>query len=250
MSASREHWKAHALKNAGARIRRLREAGAAPNVIRENQRDVLRQSARFLRELLGEEALPVFQAGSHPTDYVAWYLSTIRELLPSSTEDAHFWATVIDEIDRMQFGDEPELIKPVTRNTGQKAKPARLAIRRLRALEWAAYFKAQKARPMHYQKAISLAFGADWDRIRHWRTSAAKVLGAERVERSIIYAKDGYFVEARRWHRSIMDPLRIDGHFYRHAAGTKEMDERLIHSEWENLTSILSLHGAELLAYS
>lgn len=202
-----------------------------------------------MRELIGEEVLPIFEPDKHPTDYVAWYLSTIRALLPSSVEDGHFWSSVIDEIDRMQFGDEPEVIKRADKLPGQKEKPALLATRRLRALEWAAFFKAQLARPMDYQKAISLAFGAEWDSIRHWRKSAEKVLGRARVERTLRYALDGFFVDARDWHQSIMDPLKIDGNFYRHAAGIASINEEVIHAEWEELTAILSLHVAERLAY-
>lgn len=247
MSESREHWKAQALKNAGARIRRLKAAGAPLHVVRVNQRDVLRQSAQFVRELIGDDVLPVFEGGAHPTDYVSWYLQAIRELFPSSREDGYFWATVIDEIDRMQFGDEPELVKRAARQRGQNEKPALLATRRLRALEWAAFFKAAGAKPMHYQKAIVLAFGPEWDSIRHWRKSVAGILGSNRVERSLSYARDGYFIEARKWHSSIMDPLRVDGEFYRHAASIGQINEKVIHAEWENLTSILSLHGTHRL---
>lgn len=248
MSASREHWKAQALKNAGERIRRLKKDGADRHVILENQRDVLRQSAKFVRELLGDDVLPVLGSEHKPTDYVAWYLSTIREVFPSSAEDAYFWTTVIDEIDRMQFGDAPEIIKHDTRQPGQNKKRALLATRRLRALEWAAFFKAEGARPMHYQRAISLSFGPDWDSIRHWRKSAEKVLGPARVERQLRYAHDGFFVERHKWHRSIMDPLRTDGDFYRLAAGIAELNEKVIDAEWEKLTSILSLHGSQRLA--
>lgn len=249
MSASREHWKAKALQNAGERIRRLKAAKADDAVVRANQREIMRQAAEFVADLLGDDAFPNFEGG-HPCDYIAWYLNTLSPLFPSLYDTGDFWPDVIDEIARMQFGDEPEIVKPEPRLRGQPVKPALVATRRLRALEWAAYFKSLGARPMHFQQAIRLAFGADWDAIRHWQGSISNVIGKRRVAKALTDAAGGYFIQYRKWHKSICDPLWIDGMFYRVAVGMPEMSEDLIHTEWEKLCAILSVHHEVFAPYS
>ena len=248
MSASREHWKAKALQNAGERIRRLKAAKADDAVVLANQRDVMRQAAEFVSDLLGDDAIPNFEGG-HPCDYIAWYLNTLRPLFPSLYDEGDFWPDVIDEIGRMQFGDEPDILKPGPRLPGSPVKPALVATRRLRALEWASYFKSMGARPMHFQRAISLAFGTDWDAIRHWQASIGNVLGERWLERALTDAKDGYFIQHRNWHKSICDPLWIDGTFYRSAVGIPEVSKKLINTEWEKLCAILSLHLEAFASY-
>jgi len=236
------HWKAQALKNAGSRISRLKAAEAAPSVVRSNQSEVLRQAAEFVADLIGEDAFPELGDGQASADFVAWYLSVLRPLFPGRMGQFDFWPSVIDEIARLPFGDEPDLLKPERRLPGQSSKPGLLALRRLRALEWGAYFKGNGARPMHFQKAIGLSFGAEWDAIRHWRESIVKVVGERRLASALSYAPSGYFIESRKWHKSICDPLWGDGILYRGLIGLPDMSDEVFHGEWEELRTMLSVH--------
>jgi hypothetical protein len=243
MSASREHWRSRALVNAGNRIRRLKAEGASEEVVRANQREVFRQAAVFLAELLGPDVHYEILSSEHPTDFAAQFLHAVRPIFPSPpAPNGVFWAEVIGELGRLSFGDEPELLKPQSRLPGQRAKPAYLAQLRLNALEWAEFFRSQGLGAKDYQPAIQLAFGSDWDAIRHWKSSITKVLGEKTVARALSYAPDGFFVDWRKWHRSIADPLEISGDSYRREIGLQSLPDEVIHGEWEKLTRSLSVH--------
>ena len=241
MSDSKIYWQALALKNAGARIQRMIEDGVTGQTLRLNQREVLRQGAKFLRSLIGEPSLPKMSDSSFPTAHIGWYLRVIDPLLPDEGLSPSLWETVIDECTRMPFGDEPDLLRPEPRKPGQPSQPALVAMRRVRALEWAEYFQAHGIRPKYYQPAISLSFGADWDSVRHWRTSASKTLGDLRVERILRDARDGYFIRQKEWHSSPIDPLWADGVFYRKAVGITELTHDSFHIKLEDLAPILSI---------
>ena len=216
--------------------------GASEAVVRANQREVIRQAATFLADLIGEDSPITIGSGEEPLSYLASYLRLIRPLFPMGFGDDHFWNEIIDEIWRMPYGDEPSILKPKARLPGQPARPALIATRRLKALEWAAYFNANNLKPADYQSAISLAFGSDWDTIRHWQKSVSKTLGHKSLERALDSAAGGYFIAWRRWHKSIMDPLWIDGLLYRDAVGVTGQDKEVIHDEWERLTLKLSMY--------
>lgn len=176
-------------------------------------------------------------------DYAASFLNTLRPLFPETpAPNGIFWAEFISEIGRLSFGDDPKIVRPEPRLPGQPARPVQMSFCRLRALEWAAFLKARGAEPKSFQRAIELAFGADWDAIRHWPKSISKVIGQQRMERDLAFAIDGYFVDRRHWHTTLMDPLRIDGEWYRSEIGLPAMSEEVIHTSWENLTRSLSVH--------
>lgn len=251
MSASKEHWQAMALVNAGERIRRLKRAGVSEDIIRENQREVWRRGARFLLDLIGRESFFEVLEGEHSMDYAVVCLNALRPLFPfPPSESGVFWTELIGEIGRLSYGDEPEIIKPEPRLPGQPARPAKIALLRLRALEWAAFWKATDARPILYQRAIGLAFGAEWDAIRHWSASIIKVIGQRTLAEHLATAPNGYFIPDRDWHQTLMDPLWIDGTSYRAAIGLPELSGDVVHREWEKLTRSLSVHVGSHPCYS
>ena len=240
MSASREHWQALSLKNGGNRIRRLKSSGADIEINRANQRDLLRNAASFVAQLVGSEALPNYHPGDNVPEIFAWYLNILKPLFPGQQE-FDFWPYIIDEVARMPFGDDPEILVPEKKMPGQPKQPGLLAFRRLRALEWGVFFKARGVRASDFQAAISLCFATDWDAIRHWQGSISKVIGAHRVYESLSFADRGYFIEHRDWHRSISEPLFFDGELYRLAKGIPAMSQHVIDSDWEKLKPKLSI---------
>ena len=247
MSESREHKTAMALIKAGDRIRRLKAKGADTESIQQEQRKVMRDAANFVVELIGKDCLWTFEGNQAPASFVAAYLRVLNPLFTPVNPADLFWKTVIDEMDRLEFGDEPDIFKPAARQPGQNPRPAELAIGRLRALEWAVYMKGSGLRPASFQKLIALAFGADWDAIRHWRRSICKVLGKETTEHALMFASQGYFIERRDWHMSYADALWIDGLFYRVVVGLDKMS-KADSGEWDILTASLSLRSVAGLA--
>lgn len=230
--------------HAGDRIRRLKSSGASEDVIRENQKEVWRRGASFLADLIGPEAYPEILTGEYAMEYAAVYLHALRPLFPTPPDPAGiFWSELLNEIGRLPYGDEPSLLKPEARSPGQPTRPAKIAFLRLRALEWADFWKSVGARPKDYQRAIELAFGTDWDAIRHWPKSIIKVIGRTTFDQWLMYAPDGYFIDHRSGHVTLMDPLRSDGEWYRSAIGLSDLSDDVIHKEWENLTRSLSVHA-------
>ena len=245
MKNSKEHWRAKALLNAGDRLRSLKKANVPANVLRQNQREVWRLGAKFLADLIGPNAYLEMQEDEHPINYASNFFHALRPIFPSPPHpDGIFWNEIFSEIDRMPYGDEPDILRPNVRSPGQPTQPAKLAFFRMRALEWAKFWKNVGAQPKHYQRAIALAFGSDWDAIRHWPDSIRKVIGQDNFDRWIANAADGYFIDHRDWHVTVMDPLKIDGFWYRSAIGLPEMSDKVVHGEWENLTRSLSVHAS------
>lgn len=241
MSASREHYRAMAIIEAGKRLRRLKQSAADPEVIRRNEREVWSNATRFLSDLLGEGVHPEKLEYEHPLSYARLYLHLLYPLFPKEDAVGVFWRELLGELGRMPYGDEPSILKPEPRLPGQSSTPARLAFSKLRAHEWATFFKAQGARPADYQKAIAAVFGADWDAIRHWRNSVARTVGRETVNQRLEYATDGYFIEDRKWHRSVFDPLVGDGNFHRMIVGLSDFDPAFSTGEWEKLQLRISM---------
>ena len=65
-------------------------------------------------------------------------------------------------------------------------------MRRLSALQWAEFLKAQNVRPGQYHREIALAFGADWDAIRKWRNSSIALFGEDYVRTLLSDAREGF----------------------------------------------------------
>lgn len=217
------HWRLEALLNAKDRIIRLADPENEPpdGVLRRNRLSAIREAAALFESICG----PWIKASELDTDYdeldfIALSLRLWQPLL--GIEPAHeIWNELIDEIQRLAFGDTPEILVPASRAPGSHRQPAKLTFRRLTALQWAAFLKANGLSTRQTHSAISLAYGPDWDAIRKWRQAAAKMFGEAYVSNVITNAKDGYGL--RFEYPDFASSLHEFGAMYRDVAGLRRI---------------------------
>lgn len=121
---------------------------------------------------------------------------------------------IVDEIEGLRFGDNPEILQPRPRKRSERSRPGRLANYRLAAIQWHEFLKRKSIKPSVCKLIISEAFGADWDRIRKWPGLAAEVLSEADVEKQIELAKKGEWPTSEVASNYIT-ALYFDGNRYR-----------------------------------
>lgn len=187
-------WRTEALLNGVLRIQRLSDPflDAPSDVLQQNRIDLCSQAAKLIADICGDWVkLSEGDADTIP-EYIALSLRTWQPVLAMHDEGDFWWDDIIDEIERLQFGDEPEIFVPAPRPPGSNRQPAKIASQRISALQWAKYLGTRGIKPYAYKRQISLAYGTDWEAIRKWRIAAEKLFGEDFVGRRLADAADGY----------------------------------------------------------
>ena len=189
-------WRIEALANGVDRIKRLADPENEPpdGVIRRNRIDLIRQAASLVADVCGDWVKTSELDAPDITSYLSLTLQLWQPVIAMHDAGDSIWDEVISEIDRLRFGDEPEILRAVPRPPGSHRQPAKLTYERLSALRWAAFLKSldTPARIVHFH--ISLAYGTDWDAIRKWRGAAEKLFGAPYVLRALEEAASGWWI--------------------------------------------------------
>ncbi|NNC73167.1 MAG: hypothetical protein HKN78_09880 [Sphingomonadaceae bacterium] len=188
----RIHWRLGALLNGVMRIHRMAAAEVSRSVLRSNRLELTQHAANLIGDICGDWVKLSTNDADTPLEYIELALRTWQSPIAMHDKHDHFWFEFIDEIARLRFGDEPELLLPAPRPPGSHPQPAKISFRRLAALQWSEYLKARGLKPGISNSAVSLAFGTDWDAIRKWQRAAKKVLGEEYVETSLRHAGEGF----------------------------------------------------------
>lgn len=88
-------------------------------------------------------------------------------------------ANLSEELRAIAHGDKAQITEPAPFH-GMKAPNAfRLALHKLRALQWDAFLAAKKYSPAERHNAIGDAYRSQWTAIYRWRGSIEKLLGQE-----------------------------------------------------------------------
>ena len=88
-------------------------------------------------------------------------------------------ANLSEELRAIAHGDKAQIVEPAPFH-GMKAPNAfRLALHKLRALQWDAYLAAKKHSPAERHNAIGGAYRSQWTAIYRWRGSIEKLFGEE-----------------------------------------------------------------------
>lgn len=190
----RAHWRLDALLNASDRIHRYVKQNVDPGLVLQSKVELARIAATFLAESLRDEALIDRKETERLDDqsYIAEMIGLWFPVLSKQGETKDFWFDAMDEIHRLRWGDEPKILAVAPRKRGSHAQPAKLHRCRIYALEWAAFLKQRNIAPSEYQEQISLAFGATWDTIRHWKKSSGQFFGKRVVASYLADARQGY----------------------------------------------------------
>jgi hypothetical protein len=215
-------WRMDALLNGVLRIQRLAEREETHEVILRNRIDLCRQAARLIADACGDWVKLSENDANSPLEYVSLSLEVWQPVLAMHDEYDFFWDDVIDEIVRLPFGDEPEIFKPAPRQRGEHSQPARLTLRRLTALQWADFLRSRGIRPNQFKMQISLAYGADWDAIRKWKSAAESKFGLEFVSRRLAWAREGYGLDFA--FPDYLANLHAYGEDFREVAGLRSID--------------------------
>lgn len=210
-------WRLEALINGVERIKRMAEKEEPGATIRQNRLDLCAQAARLVGDICGDWVKLSEIDAEAPIEYIALSLRIWQPVLAMHDEYDFFWDDVISEIERLPFGDEPEILRPASRSRGVHQQPAKLAFYRLAALRWAAYLKARGIKPSIYRRQISTAFGSDWEAMRKWRSLAARVLGEDYIDLALKLASTGYAMPANS--SDYFDALVHVGSIYRELVG-------------------------------
>lgn len=215
-------WRLEALLNGVLRIQRMAQREEPCEFIQRNRIDLCRQAAKLIGDICGDWVKLTENDSDTPLGFVAFSLRVWQPVLDMQDEYSYFWEDLIDEIERLPYGDEPELLRPAVRNRGEHSQPARIAQCRLAALQWAKFLKSKQIRPKQYKQEICLAFGPDWETIRKWQNSVERTLGAPSVAWRLEAASEGYGLsfEFPDYHRA----LHYYGAHYRRVAGLGEID--------------------------
>lgn len=185
-------WRIEALLNGVLRIQAMAEREEPTDVIRRNRIDLCIQAAKLMSDVCGDWVKISENDAQSELDYVCLNLRVWQPVLAMHDKNDWFWDDAIDEIERMHFGDTPELFKPRPRPPGAHNQPAKLAQSRLSALQWIEYLKQRGIRPKIYKPQISLAYGADSEAIRKWPRLISNVFGENYVKERLDLARDGY----------------------------------------------------------
>lgn len=215
-------WRVEALANGVLRIQAMAHRDEPTNVIRQNRYDLCRQAAKLINDICGDwvKLAPETDAKT-PVDFVALSLFVWMPVLAMNDRKDFFWSDVLDEIERLKFGDEPEILRPVPRMRGEHRQPGKLARSRANALMWAEYLKSKGLKPREYKAQINLAFGADWDAIRKWRESVARVYSQNYLDSRLKEATSGYWLPSAAENHLVF--LHMHGHEYREIVGLPEL---------------------------
>jgi hypothetical protein len=177
----------------------------------KNNAAVVYLAAQLMGKVLGEAAQIPFETED---DALFSTRYALMQWLPafSRREDLHLWEVLMDELLLMLNGDHPSLLVPKSRHRGER--DTKLALMKLGALKWNAYLKGRSnLKAKEYQSEISEAFGASWDTIRHWDTSAVAVI----IDKHLEDAREG--VGEGLCYPEYEENLLWDGNRYRMQAG-------------------------------
>ncbi|WP_157093122.1 hypothetical protein [Paraurantiacibacter namhicola] len=183
--------------------------------------ELARHAAALIGDVCGDWIKVSELDADSKLEYAVLSLQIWQPAIAMHDRNDFFWDNLIDELQRLPFGDEPEVLKPAKRPPGSHSQPAKLSFRRLTALIWAGYLKSKGVKPADFRRDISLAYGADWDAIRKWRQSCSKVLGSSIVERNLEYAPQAVGIrdDFPAYHQS----LYANGAVYRELMGLPKL---------------------------
>lgn len=219
-------WRLEALLNGVERIQRMAEREEDASVISQNRLDLCKQAAKLIGDVCGDWVKISENDATDPLDYLALSMRIWQPALAMHDENDYFWDDVISEIERLPYGDEPEIIRPAPRSRGEHQQPAKLAFLRLSALQWAAFLKARDIKPKVYRGQITTAYGSDWEAMRKWRDLASRVLGSDYVERAVARAVQGYAMPGN--FPDYFDALVRSGAHYRQLMGLPPAPDALL----------------------
>lgn len=99
--------------------------------------------------------------------------------------------SVMAEVRAIAMGDDPKLFKKLE----GRVRRYRLALLKLRALEWNAYLSAMGLPAFERQGRISIAYGYSWDTISRWADDIRPIVGDKTVDDAIRQARLTYEYE-------------------------------------------------------
>ncbi|MFZ5696167.1 MAG: hypothetical protein ACOY4N_11045 [Pseudomonadota bacterium] len=106
------------------------------------------------------------------------------------TSDPSSITSLRDEVLAVANGDSPRLLsRAIKSGRGVLTNGYRLALHRLRALEWEQFLQSMGQSPAEVQGAIVNAYNFTWSAIRGWREQVDKALGAQLVSEMLMMAK-------------------------------------------------------------
>lgn len=103
-------------------------------------------------------------------------LESPNDLHPSSLLAAS------EELAALASGDAPAIFAQHQRNRAQRTNAYRLAQRQLAAFEWEAFLAEMGEATAVRRARITMAFGAQWDTVRKWRSPISRLLGSRHLE--------------------------------------------------------------------
>lgn len=180
--------------------------------------EIFLQADRLLPDIIGDAPFEVlFPSGIEPdaiSDIRSAFvrrLKLFRRLLSRPSWGASL-NRLIGEIADMSGGDQPEILMPARRNSGQAKQPTKIARKRLGALCWDIHLKSIGVATVERQTAISTAYRTSWEAIRKWRGSCETTFGKEAVEEEVRFATNSFWAEyaGDDWR----DQLNADGTDY------------------------------------
>jgi hypothetical protein len=181
--------------------------------------------ANFAGAVCGEKMLTDAYGDADPADpltAVAARLSIASNLFGSlETAAEGSLLSVAAEARAVASGDEPKLF---ARRSGERVTHYRVALTKLRALEWDAYLTELGIKGSTRHASIALAFGHDWDTISRWGArSVAPVIGddklKERLRQARLLASSGFPLWGARRGAPWIDALNADGKRFKSELG-------------------------------
>lgn len=180
--------------------------------------ELLHEAADIAAELLGktvlELALP--DDGDDPKGVrsaLSRRLRLTRPLFSKPPKWSRTFARLLDELERLNGGDEPEIFAPEPRVPGQSPRPVLIARMRLRALAWNEHLQQLGLSAAERHRAISEAYGSDWEAIRKWRVACQTIFGPAAVLGELRHGRTMFWGD---YEKDWLVALRRDGERYRH----------------------------------
>ncbi len=136
-----------------------------------------------------------------------------------ATDDTGTLVNAWAEVRAIANGDHAKLF---SHDVGKRKVPYRVALAKLRAIEWDAYLEAKGEKSFLRHASIALAFGAEWDTISRWRGDIALYLDEGVIDstlrHAILSAGNGFGLRGRG---DQGEALKKDGKDYKRAVGFK-----------------------------
>ncbi|RYD57203.1 MAG: hypothetical protein EOP83_21160 [Verrucomicrobiaceae bacterium] len=150
---------------------------------------LLHHAVDFASKICGEEVIKDAYGSAiegdrqDALDKIARRLSVVQSIYSPFDKletPGSLWSAM-SEVRAIANGDEPKLFAKLD---GRRRR-YRLALTKLRALEWEAYLKALGVGSVERRARITVAYGYEWDTIYRWGDDIKSTLGADRVDTAL-----------------------------------------------------------------